>query len=109
MTGKARVTQGDVAIVEGIQAWWQRAFPGRAVIERDGWQAYHAAREAAREGATRQLLSVGARVREDFRGATISFAGVRAQSTCGISGAMANWIASAQRKCVAAKTPEERR
>lgn len=57
---------------------------------------------AAARTATAQLNGFGFTVRDDYRGAAISFGGIRATSTANIGRAMTNWLRAAEAKIGAA-------
>ncbi|MBB5987412.1 hypothetical protein [Sphingobium lignivorans] len=61
----------------------------RADTDYDAWWS---ARKAVDKMSTDALTSAGAAVTSDWRGAAIRLAGVRSTSTCGLRGAMTNWL-----------------
>lgn len=60
--------------------------------------AWRAARDTAFDRAAVHLAGLGATIRQDWRGAAISFAGIRATSTSELNGALHNWLTQARRK-----------
>lgn len=56
-----------------------------------GWSAWQAQVREVEALAAAKLAEHGATVTNDYRGATIRFAGYRASSTMGVSAALQNW------------------
>ena len=54
-------------------------------------------RDEAKAAAISRLTAVGAVIRDDWQGTAIKLVGIRCTCTGGLSGALGNWIARAQR------------
>ena len=60
---------------------------------------WHARRRGALgKLSTRLKDTLGARVKDEWNGAAVTIAGIRATSTSGLDGALSNWLAAADKR-----------
>lgn len=86
-----------IALVESARADWDAAMQGRVFATKDyaDWRRTRLDAEAA---ATARLEAAGAVIRRAGPVEAIKFAGIQSTSTCGLLGAIGNWLTSARRK-----------
>ena len=84
-----------IALVERQVAAMGKVSAGFSTHRYSEWAAR---RRATADAVETALVAAGATIKEDWRGATMKLAGIRATSTCGLDGALNNWLVAARRQ-----------